>query len=318
MNAAITQSREWQKLQDDLGETSFLKQAENYQYLAILKKTKAGNYLYCPYGPVLKSQKALKEAVKDLQSLAKEKSAIFIRIEPIIALEPDFLRSTASSLGLTIKKSKDLNPKETWLLDLTGSDDDLKHRLPSRLLRYYKSATSKGITIETSKEKTDIRYLLKLQQSLAKEKGINTFSEHYLATELTQPFATLYLVRYQDPTLPKSKPEIIAAGLVFDDKKTRYNLQGAQNEQGRKLHATGILTIQLILDAKAKNLQTFDFWGIAPEGAPQSHPWYGFTNFKKTFSGYEERHTGTYDLILNPAKYQLYRLARQINLKLRK
>ena len=76
---------------------------------------------------------------------------------------------------------------------------------------------------------------------------------------------------------------------------------------------SGKLTIQLILDAKAKGLKSFDFWGIAPEGAPSTHPWAGFTNFKKTFSGTEVDYAGTYDIILNPAKYRLYQFTRKLN-----
>lgn len=310
MNIPITQNGEWQKLQEDLGETSFLITEKDYQFLAILKQTKLGNYLYCPYGPVLENKAALKGAMKRLRDLAREHGAIFIRIEPTLLLTTKELEKSARELHLKLQKSTDLNPKETWLLDLTGTDDELKSRLPSRLLRYYRSAEKNGITIETSHNPDDIHYLLDLQKALAKKKGINTFSEHYLKTELAQPFATLYLVRQAD--------DVIAAGLVFDDKTTRYNLQGAQSDQGRALHATGILTIQLILDAKAKNKRIFDFWGIAPEGAPATHPWAGFTQFKKTFAGYEEQHTGTYDLILNPAKYRIYNLARKINRKARR
>ena len=310
MNIPITQNGEWQKLQEDLGETSFLITEKDYQFLAILKQTKLGNYLYCPYGPVLENKAALKGAMKRLRDLAREHGAIFIRVEPTLLLTTKELEKSARELHLKLQKSTDLNPKETWLLDLTGTDDELKSRLPSRLLRYYRSAEKNGITIETSHNPDDIHYLLDLQKALAKKKGINTFSEDYLKTELKQPFSTLYLVRHTD--------DVIAAGLVFDDKTTRYNLQGAQSDQGRALHATGILTIQLILDAKAKNKRIFDFWGIAPEGAPVTHPWAGFTQFKKTFAGYEEQHTGTYDFILNPAKYRIYNLARKINRKARR
>lgn len=318
MQIPITQSKSWQKLQDDLGETSFFVENPDFQYLAILKKTPVGNYLYLPYGPVAKDKASFAKALEALQALAKENSAIFIRIEPQLAGAAKFLPPTA-------KKSKDLNPKETWVLDLTGNNDALKQKLPSRLLRYYKSASKKGITIEISHDPADIHYLLDLQKALASEKGISTFSEDYLKTELKQPFATLYLVKYCDNSdideqsslgnceVRPHWDDIVAAGLVFDDKTTRYNLQGAQNEQGRKLHATGILTIQLILDAKAKNLQTFDFWGIAPEGAPANHPWAGFTNFKKTFAGHEVDYAGTYDIVLNPAKYHFYQLTRRVN-----
>ena len=336
MEIPITQSKEWQKLQNDLGKTSFFESASDFQYLAILNKTPVGNYLYLPYGPVAKDEKSFQAALTSLNTIAKKTRAIFIRVEP---QSTSFIKY----LPKNSRKSKDLNPKETWVLDLTGNDEGLKQKLPSRLLRYYKSANSKSITIETSCDPEDIKYLLNLQKALAKEKGISTFSEDYLKAELSQPFATLYLVKYHNNDNTSSQPncdnsqhiqsdkhdredckasscrdDVVAAGLVFDDKYTRYNLQGAQSEQGRKLHATGILTIQLILDAKVKSLHTFDFWGIAPEGAPSSHPWAGFTNFKKTFAGREVDYAGTYDIILSSTKYHLYQLTRKINRFLRR
>ena len=299
MKIPITQSQSWHQLQQDFNETSFLEQGSGYHYLAILKNTPVGNYLYLPYGPVFETKQGLENALKSLTNLAERHQAIFTRVEPQS-------REFINHLPGNAQKSPDLSPAETWVLDLNGTDEDLKAKLPSRLLRYYKSASKKGITIETSHNPDDIHYLLDLQKALAKEKGINTFSEKYLKTELKQPFSTLYLVR-QDPSR-----SLIAAGLVFDDKDTRYNLQGAQSEEGRKLHATGILTIQLILDAKAKNLKTFDFWGIAPEGAPENHPWAGFTAFKKTFAGREVQYSGTYDLVYNSRKYRLYKLLRHL------
>ena len=303
MEIPITQSSEWRKLQEELGEESILVEKEGYQFLAIIKPTPVGNYLYCPYGPVAKDKTSFKNALGSLNDLAKDKSAIFIRVEP-------YDEAFKNNLPDSAKKSTDLNPKETWILDLTGNDEEFKLRLPSRLLRYHKSAAKKGIIIEKSTNPDDIKYLLKLQQALANEKGISTFSENYLKTELEQPFASLYLVKYEG--------SIIAAGLVFDDETTRYNLQGAQSDTGRKLHATGILTIQLILDAREKKLKSFDFWGIAPDDAPDDHPWKGFTAFKKTFNGIEVKHAGTYDIVLSPFKYHLYQIIRKVNRFIRK
>ncbi|MBR0488352.1 peptidoglycan bridge formation glycyltransferase FemA/FemB family protein [Candidatus Saccharibacteria bacterium] len=323
MEIPITQSEMWRKLQDDLNEKSDFEVTKDYQYLAILKPTPVGNYLYLPYGPVADTAESFKRALESLTSLPSAKKAMFIRIEPRSTLVAEILAhranyrqgttasQTTSSRSFTfppavkeVKKTKDLNPKESWLLDLTGNDEQLKSKLPSRLLRYYRNMAKQGITIEKSHTPSDIHYLLDLQKALAAKKRISTFSAHYLETELSQPFATLYLV--------KQDTEILAAGLVFDDETTRYNLQGAQSDAGRRLHATGILTIQLILDAKEKGLQTFDFWGIAPEDAPDNHPWAGFTAFKKTFLGYEQDYAGTYDLVLSPLRYRLYTLLRKI------
>ncbi|MBR3256151.1 peptidoglycan bridge formation glycyltransferase FemA/FemB family protein [Candidatus Saccharibacteria bacterium] len=304
MNTPITQSKAWQALQDALGEVSYRKEGSGYQYLAIFKEAKMANYFYLPYGPVTKDRRSFENAIKSLKNLASKKNVSFIRIEP---QDPE----TIDYFPEKTVKSHDLNPKETWVLDLKGTDEELKQKLPSRLLRYYRNMSKNGLSIKTSHDPEDIKYLTKLQNSLAKEKGINTFSEKYLKTELAQSFSTLYYAQHRDPET--GKETIVAAGLVFDDKTTRYNLQGAQNEIGRKLHATGILTIQLILDAKAKDLKTFDFWGIAPEGAPENHPWAGFTNFKKTFAGHEVKYAGTYDIILDPTRYRLYQSLRRIN-----
>ena len=310
MQIPLLQSKKWQKLQDDLGETSVFEQNDDYSYLAILKNTPFGKYLYVPYGPCFDIEKGLKNAIRDLSNVAEKNQAFFIRIEPQNRENAKFLTQKTSFHGLTIKKSKDLNPAETWVIDLSGSDDDLKKRLPSRLLRYWRAMDKNGFKIETSKNPDDIKYLLDLQKKLAKKKKIGTFSEDYLKTQLAQDFATLYLV--------KKDNKVVAAGLVFDYKTTRYNLQGAQDEEYRKFHATGILTIQLILDAKAKGLKTFDCWGIAPENAPKNHPWAGFTAFKKTFEGREVDYCGDYDLILNTRKYRLYKAFRKVNRLIRK
>ena len=299
----ITQTKKWQKLQEDLGEEPFFKKEDGYQYLAILKTTPTGNYLYCPYGPVAKDNTGFKNAIKSLNELALEQKSVFVRVEP-------FKEEFVKTLPKNVVKSTDLNPKETWLLDLTGKEEDLKKKLPSRLIRYYKQAEKNGITIETSHNPKDIHYLLNLQKKLANKKGINTFSEKYLQTELGQPFSTLYLL--------KKDNKVEAAGLVFDEGETRYNIQGAQSEEGRRCHATGILTIKIILDAKEKKLKTFDFWGIAPDDAPADHPWAGFTKFKKTFNGYQFNHAGTYDIVLNQPKYRLYQIIRKINRLIRK
>ncbi len=308
MNVPITQSEAWQKLQNDLKVESFIEKNNDFQYLALLNHTPTGNYLYLPYGPIADSANSFNDALDSLKTLAEKHECIFIRIEPMN-------QSLEKHLPKSAVKTKDLNPKETWLLDLNGTDEELNDKLPSRLLRYYKNHEKNGITIEQSKNEEDIKILLNLQKALANQKHINTFSEEYLKTELKQPFATLYIVRFDNSET--NQQEIVAAGLVFDHEGTRYNLQGAQSEQGRKLHATGILTIQLILDAKTKGLKTFDFWGIAPENAPKDHPWQGFTAFKKTFKGYEKDYVGTYDIVLKPAKYRLYKSLRKIN-RLRK
>ena len=306
MNTPLQQSKEWEKLQNDLGEETFFVDEKSFQFLAILKKTKFGNYFYLPYGPVLADKNAAKKALEALQKLANEKNVSFIRIEPQDRENASYLLKLPNT-----KKSTDLNPAHTWVLNLTDSKEEILTNFSQGTRTRYNQAPKKGLTVEKTNDPQKIKYLVQIQHEVAKEKGINTFSEKYLKAELEQDFASLYLVHYTDPE--DNKDKIIAASLFFDFNGTRYYMQSAADYSYRKLPATVALLTSAIFDAKEQGLNYFDFWGIAPENAPKNHPWAGFTAFKKSFGGYEVDYCGTYDIILNKSKYKLYTIARKVN-----
>lgn len=382
----LLQSKDWQKLQDDLGETTFFEETSKFKFLAIKKKIPFGYYLYLPYGPYLNPSATSEDAkacFKKLISLAKKESAIFIRIEPQkftnnSPIQMDNLSEKQKKVNVAqyfnlnqklLRKTKDLNPAETWCLDLTSSVPEILTNFSQGTRTRHNNYKKKGLTVEVTKNPEDIKYLVRLQHKLAKERHIASFSEQYLKTELSQPFASLYLVRYQTPstTLPTSaknaqvknspkkadiasststklektniasstsaknalvetpskdikstKPapkdgEIIAASLFFDYQGTRFYMQSAANLDFKHLPATVALLSHAIFTAKEDGLKTLDFWGIAPENADASHPWYGFTEFKKSFGGYEKIYAGTFDYLIDPRKYHLYSLLRKIN-----
>ncbi len=369
----LLQSKDWQKLQNDLGETTFFEETSKFKFLAIKKKIPFGYYLYLPYGPYLNPSATSEDAkacFKKLISLAKNESAIFIRIEPQkftnnSPIQMDNLSENQKKLNVAqyfnlsqklLKKTKDLNPAETWCLDLTSSVPEILTNFSQGTRTRHNNYKKKGLTVEVTKNPEDIRYLVSLQHKLAKERHIASFSEQYLKTELSQPFASLYLVRYQTSsnTLPtnaknaqvkntpektnitsstsaknalvetpakdikSTKPtpkdgEIIAASLFFDYQGTRFYMQSAANLDFKHLPATVALLSQAIFTAKEDGLKTLDFWGIAPKNANASHPWYGFTEFKKSFGGYEKIYAGTFDYLIDAKKYHLYSLLRKIN-----
>lgn len=321
MKIPITQTKKWQDFQTALGEQTFSEKTPDYEYLAIRKQTPVGNYLYLPYGPVAKDKTSFKKAIKSLKTLAKSNNAFFIRIEP---QNPDFIKKLPEKL----KKTKDQNPSHTLIIDLKSSREEILAKVPRRTRGYFNTYPKKGLKIEVSKNSDDIKHLVKLQKILAKDKKIGVFSEDYLKTQLAQPFSSLYLVKYDTNFSPENsensdnpkppKEKVIAAVLIFDDKDTRYYIQAAQDKTYTKLAAPSIVVCKMLLDAKEKGLKYFDFWGIAPENAPENHPWKGFTNFKKSFGGEPVEYAGTYDLILSPARYKLYELTRKINRFLRR
>ena len=306
MQIPLLQTKKWQKFQQDLNKTTFFEQNQDFSYLAIVETTsKIGNYLYLPYGPVAHNLKSFKKALKSLEELAQAQKCFFIRLEPQNQNFEKYLKTAPN-----FTKTKDLNPKDTWTLDLTPDQATILTNFSQGTRTRYNQFTKKGLSVTTSKNPADIKYLVDLQQKLAKTKKIGTFSEKYLETELKQDFATLYLVHFDF--------KIIAASLFFDDDTTRYYMQSAADADFKKLPATVALLSTAIFDAKTKGLQNFDFWGIAPENAPKNHPWAGFTEFKKSFGGTAVHYCGTYDLALNHPKYHLYTLLRRLNRILRK
>ena len=306
-------------MQETLGKTTFFEDTTEYTIMALMKRSKFGNYLYLPYGPYLKNPSAGQACYEALTKLAQEQKAIFVRIEPQDVTAAKYLLERPNC-----QKSKDLNPAHTWVLDLEADRAELLTGFAQGTRTRYNQFPKKGLEVEVSKNPDDIKYLVQLQHALAHTKGIGTFSEKYLRAELEQDFAKLYLVYYNPELAQKPLPEapterqVVAASLFFDNDDTRYYMQSASDLKLRKLPSTVALLATAIFDAKEQGLKHFDFWGIAPDGAGQDHPWAGFTEFKKSFGGRAVTYAGTHDLIMQPAKYRLYQLARKGNRALRK
>ena len=352
----LQQTKLWEKLQHDLNQTTFFisendhsippeKQNQkspksleknsgdtssapvNYQMLIIKKSTPLGPYFYLPYGPYLREKTYAKTAYKALEELEKREHVIFSRIEPESAKNASYWLKNA-------KKSKDLSPKETWILNLEPSLDELYQNMKQNTRNLAKNYSKKGITVKkVEKSEKNLNLFYSMLQKVAKNDHFNPIEKPTLRAELNQPFASLFITYYTPqknttenaPKAPagpnlgaKSQKIPIAASLFFDDDTTRYYMQSGSDANYRKLPGTIAILNEAIKDAKEKNLKTFDFWGIAPENAGQNHPWAGFTKFKKSFGGKEVDYAGTYDLVRKPFKYQLYKLLRKFNRLIRK
>jgi lipid II:glycine glycyltransferase (peptidoglycan interpeptide bridge formation enzyme) len=87
---------------------------------------------------------------------------------------------------------------------------------------------------------------------------------------------TLYLARYQG--------KIIASSIhMHIGGETSYH-HGASSQEFSKIPASTLLQWTAIRDAMQRGNHIYNFWGIAPEGAPR-HPFAGVTLFKTGFGG---------------------------------
>ena len=267
---------------------------DEQELIAILNLIKTRSfYYYSPRGPIFKLGLSLEEQNKIWQFLKiyfKKQKAIFWRVEPKSEL-PD---------SLIFKKTKNLQPQETLMLDLNLSEDDLLTSFHPKTRYNIRLAEKKGVYIYEGTEAKDFDSFWELMTETGERDSFKIHNKkHYQTLATANPeFIKLFLAEING--------KIIAAGLFsFYGDKVTY-LHGASSHQDRQLMAPYLLQWHLIKLAKAGNYKYYDFYGIDEE------KWPGVTRFKLGFSGFRVSYTGTYDLILNQAKYYFYNLLRRV------
>lgn len=311
MKQHFLQSKAWEDFQKLEGDQTFRLDHPRFSALAILKTTPVGNYLFCPYGPTLASDQPdqLKHdfelALADLKSLAREQNAIFVRLEPTFPVDTENSPLTASDFEkLGLKKSHDLEPAHTWVIDLTQPEADILKQMRGSNVQYWRSHAKKGLIIRQTQDPEKITILSSLLRGVANKDHFTPQDETHLKNQLKSGFATLYIAELDG--------EALAASLVYDSDDSRFYAHAATSDTNRKIAAGTVLLVQMILDAKSKGQKTFDFWGITTS-EDKSHPWYGFTQYKKSFGGKMLTYAGTWDLPVNANSYRLYNLIRHLN-----
>jgi len=288
------QSSHWAAFNHALNKRVFYARGTGWFCLTILEKSRAGNRLYCPYGPLAKDKKSFTAALAALKQLAKEQSALFVRLEPIAPVK--------QLAEYKLKKAlKDIQPPQTWLQDLAKPKDELLADLTSTNRNLFNTAAKKGLTFRASSDPKEMAIFIQMIRDVEQHTKIKAHSDNYYnimaQTLLPRKAAALYIGEHNGSP--------VAAAFVFDSPTTRYYAHAGNLLSARKLHPGSPLVTTMILDAKKNGQYRFDFVGVAPQDQPD-HRWAGFTKFKKSFGGTYHQYLGTWELPTHPL-YRLYR-----------
>lgn len=299
------QSSHWAAFNQALGKQVFYAGGQDWQCLAIIEPAKSSTRLYCPYGPLAANKKALTAALAALRQLGRSTNAVFARVEPQLET-----KTNLSTLGLK-PALKAIQPPQTWVQDLTKSTDDLMAEFTPTNRNLYRTAANKGLTFRASHNPADMRVFLQMIHDVAARTGMQPHSDHYYQTMadvlLPRHAATLYIAEHNG--------QPVGAAFVFDSPTTRYYAHAGNLLSARKLHPGAPMLATIIFDAKANGQKLFDFVGVAPQNAPDTHRWAGFTKFKKSFGGNYKQYLGTWELPLKP-QYHVYRAGYLLHNKL--
>jgi lipid II:glycine glycyltransferase (peptidoglycan interpeptide bridge formation enzyme) len=310
-SASFLQSAGWANFQAKLGTKPHFLVGDGWSCLLLEKQNRIGKYLYSQYGPTVDSRKALDSALQYLTNYGRKFGAAWISLEPMSEnLSADEVRLSLRRFGAK-PAARHREPELTRVIDLSSSPDELLSGVSQStrsLIR--KNQREKFLSFKTSINPKDISIFTQMLGVISKRKNIYFYSDDYFKkqAEALMPSGMMFLELAYDSNQP-------VASAVFHDfgQTCSYTFAGSL-PKARQTSASALLLWQAMLNAKNRGITKMDLYGIAPAGAPASHPWSGFTSFKQKFGGQVVEYAGAWDIPLNP-RYRLYRgahRARQI------
>ena len=317
-NGSFLQSWEWGQWQEQLGRKvyRFKVEAENGEQVAAMQLIQmpigAGTYyLYAPYGPV--GDTNFQFSISNFQFFKEHLQkrffkAVFLRIEP-----QDI--ATIQNLQSKIKKSTNIQPPVTLIVDLKKSEPELLAGMHPKTRYNIKVAQRHGIAIESELATTpwhglyikEVVSLIEDTQHRQKYRGHSGLYYHQLLDYFALHSADgdlqvhIYKAFYYK--------ELLVAGIMVDFGLTRMYLYGGSSDKHKNLMAPYVLHWQTILDAQSLGLGLYDLGGS--EAASKGEQ--GFTRFKQGFGGSLVKYAGTYDIPFNQFEYKLYAIMRTVN-----
>jgi lipid II:glycine glycyltransferase (peptidoglycan interpeptide bridge formation enzyme) len=103
--------------------------------------------------------------------------------------------------------------------------------------------------------------------------------------------------------------------MLFIQKDRLFYPYGASLDINREVMAPTLLMWETIKLGKSYACKSFDMWGSLGPDAKESEQGFGFHRFKQGYGGKLVQFVGTYDLVIDPPKYQLYNLIDQYRWK---
>ena len=217
------------------------------------------------------------------------------------------------------KNSVDIQPPDSTLVDLTGTEDEIIEKMHSKWRYNIRLSERKGVVIHrylgndiNLSEKIDKFYEL-TKITNARDGNASHAKAYYAdlikssAEEISKgrdvPVISLYIAEHEGE-------EIASIMTLFSHDEAIY-LYGASSNNKRNLMPNHLLQWTAIKDAKAYGSKYYDMYGMPPEGKDENHPMHGLYMFKANFGGKNIHRTGSWDIPLK-AIYHPYSAAEKL------
>lgn len=271
--------------------------------------------LYVPRGPILDwSMRDLAAAVRrDLQIMAKERRAIFIKIDPEIPLlvsNPAEDPPVAQEAGETVRdelhsegwiaSADQVQFRSTFRLDLRIEEDALLARMKPKTRYNVRLAERRGVSIRPAAE-NDFDDLYAMYAETSVRDGFVIRPKAYYREAWGRPWRA----GRAQPFLAEVEGRAVAGLILFHFGSTAWYFYGMSRSAERERMPTHLLQWEAIRWAKRRGLKTYDFWG-APDSSDPEDAMFGVYRFKAGFGAAHVQTLGAWDQPLRPAWYRLY------------
>ena len=217
------------------------------------------------------------------------------------------------------KNSVDIQPPDSTLVDLTGTEEEILEKMHSKWRYNIRLSERKGVVIHrylgndiNLSEKIDKFYELtkitnardgNASHSKAYYVDLIKSSAEEVAAGKDVPVISLYIAEHEGE-------EIASIMTLFSHDEAIY-LYGASSNNKRNLMPHHLLQWTAMKDAKAYGSKYYDMYGMPPEGKDENHPMHGLYMFKANFGGKNIHRTGSWDIPLT-AIYHPYSAAEKL------
>ncbi len=263
-------------------------------------------------GYLPKGNNPTKEVILELQKIGKENKCIFVQLEPNIkASENNF------NMAHLRPSFHPLFTKFTFILDISKREEELLKSFHPKTRYNIKVAKKHNVKVEIENSESAFKKYLQLtketttrQRFFAHTPTYHTKMWETLGNKKTIDTNSLsaHLLRAIYKT-EAGNEETLASWILFVFKDYLYYPYGASSSKYRNVMASNLIMWEAIRFGKKLGLKYFDMWGALGGEPNTKDPWYGFHKFKEGYGATHTEFVGSFDLVINPVLYQLYKVA---------
>jgi lipid II:glycine glycyltransferase (peptidoglycan interpeptide bridge formation enzyme) len=279
--------------------------------------------LYVPKGPLMDwDDTAIRQRVlDDLQAFARKEGAIFVKIDPDVALgigvpgtgaavEYDGGQEVRSDLirrGWRFSQDQ-IQFRNTVLIDLCQSEEQLLAHMKQKTRYNIHLAQKKGVTVRIGML-DDFPQMYRMYAETSIRDGFLIREEGYYQTVwrnfMNTPSSTSGLHPFSEPLIAEVNGKEVGAVSLFYFAGQAIYLFGMSRDEHREKMPNHLLQWEAMRRAKALGCKIYNLWG-APNEFNESDDLWGVFRFKEGLGGYVLRTIGAWDFTPNPFLYKMY------------